>query len=45
MPKQNLANAGSQKLFQGQLKTGGIRSGLVADLSISSPNHPLMLHL
>ena len=45
MPKQNLANAGSQKLFQRQLKTVSIRSGLVEDLSISSQNHPLMLHL
>ncbi len=34
-----------QKLFQGQLKTGGTRSGLVEDLSISSSNHSLKLYL
>ena len=45
MPKQNPANAGPQKLFQGQLKMGGTRSGLVEDLSISSPNHSLKLYL
>lgn len=45
MPKQNPANVGPQKLFQGQLKTGGTRSGLVEDLSISSPNHSLKLYL